>query len=146
MSYYRGIPYHSCCSCGQYAQPAPVPWWLYCQGWQQPWSWHEPEHFHGGGHIAKELTADSSTTSATAVAGGAEPAHLFLEYEADSGASSPSVTVTITDSSETAVWTLTGFPSGFHVKRGFARVQPGAQLKLQVASTTAHLRWFEFVS
>ncbi|HTS63228.1 MAG TPA: hypothetical protein VMH28_14470 [Candidatus Acidoferrales bacterium] len=95
--------------------------------------------------MPEELTADSTTTTANAVAGGAEPVHLSLEYEADSGASSPSITVTITDSAGTAVWNLTGFPTGYHHKRDFARAEPGAQLKLQVTGTTAHLRWFELV-
>jgi hypothetical protein len=95
--------------------------------------------------VPQELTADATTTTANALVGGSEPANLSLEYDAGSGAS-PAITVTITDSSGTATWNLTGFPTGFHVKREFARVDPGAQLTLAVTSATAHLRWFEFVS
>lgn len=145
-SYHGFTPYHSCCGCGQHGQgqPVPSPWWTWYAAWQPHWHSQEPERFPSS-HVAEELTADSTTTTANAVAGGAEPVHLSLEYEADSGASSPTVTVTITDSSGTASWNLAGFPAGYHVKRELARVEPGAQLKLQVSGTTAHLRWFEFV-
>jgi len=143
-SYHGFAPHHCCCSHGMYVQPPSTAWWPWYAGWQPAWQIPEHEHYHPS--IPKELDVDDTTTSASAMVGGVEAAHLSLEYEADSGASSPSITVTITDSSGTAAWNLTNLPAGFQVKREFARVDPGAQLKVQGTQVTAHLRWFEFLS
>jgi hypothetical protein len=97
-------------------------------------------------YTAKELTAGGETTTQEAVVGGEEPAHVSLEYEADAGATSASVKVTITDLSGTAEWNLTGFPAGPHTRRDFVRVQPGTKMKLEVASAAGHLRWLETMS
>ena len=142
-SYHGFAPSHCCCPHSVHPQLPAAAWWPWYAGWQPAFHFPEPESYSPP--IPKELGVDDTTTSANAMVGGVEPAHLSLEYEADSGASSPSITVTITDSSGTAAWNLTNLPTGFQVKPEFARVEPGAQLKLEGSKVTARLRWFEFI-
>jgi hypothetical protein len=144
-SYHGFTPYHSCCSHGMHSTPVAVPWWPPYAAWQPAWHFPEGER-NPAPAFPKELAVDDTTPTANAMVGGIEPAHLSMEYEADSGAAAPSIKVTITDSSGTAVWNLSNFSSGFQVKREFAHAEPGAQVRIEGAQVTARLRWFEFLS
>jgi hypothetical protein len=93
-----------------------------------------------------EIAADTANPSKQALVGGEEKANLLLEYSPDAGAASPSVKVTITDSTGDATFNITSVPTGYHVKRDFASAAPGATVKLDVSACSAHLRWFELVS
>ena len=139
---------YSCCT------PCPPTCWggyydpAYWQQWQPGYS-----HWHAGPgapeprmSVPEELSADTASPTKETTIGGAEKAYLSLEYTADAGATSPKVTVTITDSSGSIDCSLTSFPAGYHVKRSFAFAAPGAKVKLEVAECSAHLRWFELVS
>lgn len=71
---------------------------------------------------------------------------MLLEYSPDTGATSPSVKVTITDSTGDVTFNITTVPAGYHVKCDFASTAPGATVKLDVTACSVHLRWFELVS
>jgi hypothetical protein len=93
-----------------------------------------------------EIAADTANPSKQALVGGEENTHLLLEYSPDAGATSPSVKVTITDSTGDVTFNITSVPAGYNVKRDFASAAPGATVKLDVSACSAHLRWFESVS
>jgi hypothetical protein len=93
-----------------------------------------------------EIAADTASPSKQALVGGEENVHLLLEYSPDTGATSPSVKVTITDSTGDVTFNITTVPAGYNVKRDFASAAPGATVKLDVSACSAHLRWFELVS
>jgi len=82
--------------------------------------------------------------SAEAVVGGAWQAGLSVEFQADSGAASPSVKVTLTDADGSSEFNIAGFPAGRHARRDFIAALPGAKLMLEAAGATATLIWFEF--
>ena len=133
---------HFHCGCGP---SAPAYYWPQYPGWYAPWFSGRPEHERST-RVPMEIAADTANPSKQALVGGEEKANLLLEYSPDAGAASPSVKVTITDSTGDATFNITSVPAGYHVKRDFASAAPGATVKLDVGACSAHLRWFELVS
>jgi hypothetical protein len=127
--------YTGCCA---RESPAPVRWPQHVQ--YSHWGSFNPGSFN-----PKELSADKITNTAQATIGGVEPVFLSLEYLKDAGAETPSVKITITDSSGTGEWNVTTIPDGFNVKLDFAAACPNATVKLDVNGCTAQLNWFERV-
>lgn len=144
---YRGCrePHEGHRCCGGYAPFVPAYYWPQYPGWYAPWFSGRPEHEHSD-RVPAEIAADTANPSKQALVGGEESVHLLLEYSPDTGAASPSVKVTITDSTGDITFNITSVPAGYHVKRDFASAAPGATVKLDVSACSAHLRWFESVS
>ena len=144
---YRGCrePHEGHRFCGGYAPFVPAYYWPQYPGWYAPWFSGQPEQERST-KVPVEIAADTSSPSKQALVGGAEDVHLLLEYSPDAGATSPSVKVTITDSTGDVTFNITTVPAGYHVKRDFASAAPGATVKLDVTACSAHLRWFELVS
>jgi len=130
---------------GGYAPFVPPYYWPPYPGWYVPCSCGRPEHDRST-KVPVELAADTANPGKQALVGGAEEVRLLLEYSPDAGATSPSVKVTITDSTGDITFNITTIPAGYHVKRDFASAAPGATVKLDVGACSAHLRWFESVS
>ena len=130
---------------GGYGPAAPAYYWPQYPGWYAPWFFGKPERERSQ-YVPMEIAADTANPSKQALVGGEEKANLLLEYSPDAGAASPSVKVTITDSTGDATFNITSVPAGYHVKRDFASAAPGATVKLDVGACSAHLRWFELVS
>ena len=130
---------------GGYGPAAPAYYWPQYPGWYAPWFFGKPERERSQ-YVPMEIAADTANPSKQALVGGEEKANLLLEYSPDAGAASPSVKVTITDSTGDATFNITSVPAGYHVKRDFASAAPGATVKLDVSACSAHLRWFELVS
>jgi hypothetical protein len=95
--------------------------------------------------VVHEIDVNTSTTTATALVGGRAPARLTVEYLVESGAVSPSVTVTVVSNGQTTNWTDTNISVGFHVNDHLPVAKPGAKLTLQANAATARLRWCEVV-
>ena len=130
---------------GGYGPAALAYYWPQYPGWYAPWFFGKPERERSQ-YVPMEIAADTANPSKQALVGGEEKANLLLEYSPDAGAASPSVKVTITDSTGDATFNITSVPAGYHVKRDFASAAPGATVKLDVSACSAHLRWFELVS
>ena len=130
---------------GGYGPAAPAYYWPQYPGWYAPWFFGKPERERSQ-YVPMEIAADTANPSKQALVGGEEKASLLLEYSSDAGAASPSVKVTITDSTGDATFNITSVPAGYHVKRDFASAAPGATVKLDVSACSAHLKWFELVS
>ena len=144
---YRGChePYRGHC-CGSGNPPSgPAYYWPPYPGWYAPWFFAGPEPERST-RVPMEIAADTANPSKQALVGGEEKACLLLEYSPDTGAASPSVKVTITDSTGDVTVNITTVPAGYHVKRDFAFAAPGATVKLDVSACSAHVRWFELVS
>jgi hypothetical protein len=90
------------------------------------------------------MSANTAAPTAEAVMGGAWQTGLSIEFQADSGAASPSVKVTITDADGASEVNISGFPAGGNARRDFIAALPGAKLKLEVTGATATMSWFEF--
>jgi hypothetical protein len=115
-------------------------YWNHCGG-----------HGHGGHHgwpamlLAREIDADTTTPSQDGLVGGARPVFLSLEYLVDSGAASPSVTVTTAAGGSSATWSDSTPPVGYTVRQAVLSAAPGTKLTLAVNNATARLRWCELV-
>lgn len=132
---------------GGYAPFVPAYYWPQYPGWYAPWFYGRPEPEHERSQrVPMEIAADTANPSKQALVGGEENVRLLLEYSPDTGATSPSVKVTITDSTGDVTFNITTVPAGYHVKRDLASAAPGATVKLDVSACSAHLRWFELVS
>lgn len=94
--------------------------------------------------MPREISVDPGTQEA--FIGGAQDVNLTLEYKPVSGATSPGVKITVTDSDGTSEWNVTSIPDGFHVKSDFASVVPGCTVTLETTECMARLRWCELVS
>jgi hypothetical protein len=91
----------------------------------------------------REIDVDATTTSKTAVTGGTSDARLTVEYYVDTGASSPSVTLTMVSSGTTTTWTDTAIAAGYHVHQQLPAVPPGTKLTLAASNALARVRWCE---
>jgi len=97
--------------------------------------------------LPQEVWVDASSPTKEAFIGGSTDVKLTLEYMPATGASSPSVTITITaPDGSTSTWQEDPIPAGYHVKSDFSTVAPGSKIELQVAEAMARLRWCEVVS
>jgi hypothetical protein len=94
--------------------------------------------------VVHEIEVDATTTSAQALVGGAAPSRLTVEYLAETGAASPSVTVTVVSDGQTATWTETNIAPGYYV-RELSPAKPGSKLTLQSSNALARLRWCELI-
>jgi hypothetical protein len=95
--------------------------------------------------VVHEIDADPTTTTSGALVGGLSPARLTVEYLVESGAVSPSVTVTIVADGQTMNWSDSNIAVGYHVADQLPTAKPGAKVTLQVSAATARLRWCEIV-
>lgn len=125
----------------------PYPYWYgaWCQVCGHSYdecrcSWH-PAY-----QLPQEMVADSATASAQVMVGGTSEVAPTLEYMPDDGATSPSVTLSITDEDGTVTVEESSIPAGYHVKKVLSPVVPGAIMKLEVTECLARVRWLEQVS
>ncbi|NLI83728.1 MAG: hypothetical protein GX443_18900 [Deltaproteobacteria bacterium] len=94
-------------------------------------------------HVHQEVSADTANPSREAFIGGSRNVRLTIEYMPVTGATTPSVKVVVTDSSDSSEWNVTTIPAGYHVKEDFASAAPGSTVKLEVKECMARLRWCE---
>jgi hypothetical protein len=90
-----------------------------------------------------EISVASGGASAQALVGGTAIVHLSLEYLVDSGASSPSITVTTASNGTTSTWQETTPATSYQVKADFMNVQPGTTVTIDATEAVARLRWCE---
>lgn len=135
----QGMPlWHAggCCS-GWYPVPVPVP---------VPSVGGHGGTASAGLLVALEAVADSTATTKKVFIGGTTPVRLTLEYLPDEGATAPSVGLTVAEGgSSTSTWKETAITPGYHVKSEWVSVAPGSLVTLEVAETSARLRWCESV-
>ncbi len=139
-------PVHNACGCGSYHQGAvyAYPSFYYPAYSCTPHAGSYAPHAKERVVETEEISADSTTTSASGLIGGSSEVHLTLEYISNSPPSTPpSVKVTITTDGATSTWEETTIPDGYHVKSDFIAVAPGSKITLEVNEATARLRWCE---
>ncbi|OQZ05082.1 MAG: hypothetical protein B6D34_00585 [Candidatus Brocadia sp. UTAMX1] len=96
--------------------------------------------------IPEDLAVDTAISTRDTFVGGIEDVNLTLEYMSDGGTpGTRTVTITITSGGGTTVWKETNIADGYHVKDDFASIQPGANVKIEVADCKARLRWCETI-
>jgi hypothetical protein len=95
--------------------------------------------------VLHDLDVQQSNTPQTALIGGSEDVSLSIEYLVESGASSPSVTLTTTSDGTTSTWSATAPDVGYHVEEGALTVKPGTKVTLAVNNVTARVRWCETI-
>ena len=95
--------------------------------------------------VPQVIDVQQSTTPQTSLVGGSESASLSLEYLVESGAASPSVTLTTTLGGSTSTWADAAPSVGYHVQEGVLSAQPGTKITLAVNNTTARVRWCETI-
>ena len=140
-TYHSCYPHYHSTGCGSVV-PVPYPVYVPCYpGAYYPYS---------GGDcgttqttLPQELNVDATNNIASALIGGTVATALTLEYVPDSGASAPTVKVTVEHGGSTSTWEETAIPQGYHVKSQFLSVEPGDKVTLEVAETMARLRWCE---
>jgi len=93
--------------------------------------------------VVHEIEVATSTT-AEALVGGLAPAQLTLEYLVESGATSPSVTVTVTADGQTTTMSETNTAPSYYTRQ-LSPARPGSKLMLQASNALARLRWCEIV-
>lgn len=94
--------------------------------------------------VPRDIDADATNTTANGLVGGTEKASLSLEYLIEKGASSPSVTVTLTaPDGTTSDWSDTAPTVGYHVHEELLKAKPGTKVTLTVSAATARVRWCE---
>ena len=111
---------------------------------------HGAHHGGGGGDysamlLAREIDADTTTTSKDGMVGGERPVFLSLEYIVDAGAASPTVKVTTAAGSSSATWTDDAPAEGYTVRQAVLSAAPGTKVTLDVNNAIARLRWCELV-
>jgi hypothetical protein len=95
--------------------------------------------------IPRDLDADPKNASQQTLVGGSTQVSLSLEYLVETGAVSPSVTLTTTSEGASATWSDTAPAVGYHVREGLLSVTAGTKVTLTVNNATARLRWCERV-
>jgi hypothetical protein len=93
--------------------------------------------------VPRDLNADPTQTPQQSLVGGSEQVSLSLEYLVETGAVSPSVTLTTTSDGATATWSDTTPAVGYHVQEALLSVKAGTKVSLTVNNVTARLRWCE---
>lgn len=94
--------------------------------------------------VPEEALVDASSPKKEVFVGGNCDAKLTLEYMPVTLATS-SVTVTITVSGSTTTWKEQPISDGYHVKKDFSSVAPGAKVVVEVTDAIARLRWCEVI-
>ena len=95
--------------------------------------------------VPRDLEADPSTKSKQALVGGAGDVSLSLEYLVETGASSPTVTLTTTTGGASAKWTDAAPAVGYFVHEALLSAKPGTKVTLEVNNVIARVRWCETV-
>ncbi len=96
--------------------------------------------------VPRDLAADATNTTVTGLVGGSQQVSLSLEYLVDSGASSPSVKVSLVAPDGTSSdWSDSAPAAGYHVQEALLSAKAGTKLTLTVNNVTARLRWCERV-
>ena len=95
--------------------------------------------------VPRDLDTDPTNASQQTFVGGSEKVSLSLEYLVESGAASPSVTLTTTSNGATATWSDTAPAVGYHVQEALLLVKAGTKVSLSVNNVAARLRWCERV-
>jgi hypothetical protein len=94
--------------------------------------------------LVHELEADPSSAAASTFAGAHGGRNAVVEYLVDTGASGPSIEVTVVSDGMTDNWTDSAPASGFHVHH-LGHLSPGAKVTLTVAAAMARVRWCEAI-
>ena len=110
-AYHSCYPYHHSPGCGvviPMLYPVPVPSYHPASCSTSDW---------GGSYAAQtmfpqEISVDTTNSLASALIGGTVAAALTLEYLPDSGASTPTVKVTVEHDGSTSTWEETAIPQG----------------------------------
>ncbi len=96
--------------------------------------------------VVEEIDADAKAPTNSGMVGGRGESRLTVEYSVASGATTPSVTVTIVSSGGTATtWSDPSPAAGYHVYEGLGAVAAGSTVTLAVTNVTARVRWCERV-
>jgi hypothetical protein len=95
--------------------------------------------------VPHDLDVQQATTPQQALVGGTLDVSLSLEYLVETGAASPSVTLTTASGGATSTWTDAAPAVGYHVQEGVLSVQPGTKVTLAVNNATARVRWCETI-
>jgi hypothetical protein len=95
--------------------------------------------------ITRAIDVDPTTSPREAFIGGVSEAHLSLEYQAATGATSPAVKLTISGDGTTSTWSEAGIAAGHHVKHRFISVTPGSTVMIEVTEAIARLTWCETI-
>jgi hypothetical protein len=95
--------------------------------------------------VPRDLDADPTATSQQALIGGASPVSVSVEYLVESGAASPSVSLTTTFDGTSSTWTDAAPAVGYHVQEALLSLKPGTKVNVTVNNATARVRWCETV-
>ena len=95
--------------------------------------------------IPRDLDADQKAASQQALIGGVDPVSVSVEYLVESGAASPSVTLTTTSNGTSSTWSDASPAVGYHVQEALLSLKPGTKVNVTVNNVTARVRWCETV-
>lgn len=111
------------------------------QGWHDmAHHWHDPATV-----VVCEIAVDSTTPSKDAMVGSLHPVRLSVEYLVETGATSPSVTVTTSTGTISATWSDSAPPVGYTVQQAILNAASGTKVTLAASNAIARLRWCETV-
>ncbi|KAA1003833.1 hypothetical protein FVF58_34690 [Paraburkholderia panacisoli] len=95
--------------------------------------------------VPRHLEVQQSTTPQSAFVGGREEVLLSVEYLVETGAASPSVSLTTASDGSSSTWTDSTPAVGYHVQEDLLRVKAGTKLTLAVNNVDARVRWCESI-
>jgi hypothetical protein len=95
--------------------------------------------------VPRDLDVDPTNATRSALVGGTDQVSLALEYLVETGASSPSVTLTVTSDGVNSTWNDNAPAVGYQVREALLSVKPGTKVSITVSNVTARLRWCERV-
>lgn len=95
--------------------------------------------------FVRELLATTAAPEASTIIGGEEAVAITLEFLADTGAESPSATLTIDDGTGATAIEEKDFGAEYQTRSGYFDLLPGTKLQLNVTNCTARVRWIERV-
>jgi len=95
--------------------------------------------------VPRDLNADPASASQTGLVGGADKVSLAIEYLVETGAASPSVSLTVISDGVNSTWSDATPTVGYHVQEAVLTVNPGTKVSITVNNVTARLRWCERV-
>jgi hypothetical protein len=93
--------------------------------------------------VPRDLDVDSVNVTRSGLVGGADKVSLAVEYLVETGAASPSVTLTTTSNGVNSTWSDAAPAVGYHVQEAVMTVDPGTKVSITVNNVTARLRWCE---
>jgi hypothetical protein len=95
--------------------------------------------------VPRHLEVQQSTTPQSAFVGGNEEVLLSVEYLVETGAASPSVSLTTASDGSSSTWTDSTPALGYHVQEALLRVKAGTKLTLAVVNVDARVIWCESI-